>query len=55
MTELFENWKKNNKHRYIIYSTSQSIQTHIVFDLNWTIADTQKIHQQIESDLKIKI
>lgn len=23
---------------------------HIVFDLDWTIADTQKIHQQIESD-----
>lgn len=26
------------------------MQTHIVFDLDWTIADTQKIHQQIESD-----
>lgn len=26
------------------------MQKHIVFDLDWTIADTQKIHQQIESD-----
>lgn len=26
------------------------MKTHIVFDLDWTIADTQKIHQQIESD-----
>ncbi|MFZ2150844.1 MAG: HAD family phosphatase [Candidatus Absconditicoccaceae bacterium] len=26
------------------------MQTHIVFDLDGTIADTQKIHQQIESD-----
>lgn len=24
--------------------------SHIVFDLDWTIADTQKIHEQIESD-----
>lgn len=24
--------------------------THIVFDLDWTLTDTQKIHQQIESD-----
>ncbi len=31
------------------------MQKHIVFDLDWTIADTQKIHQQIESDfLKLK-
>ena len=26
------------------------METHIVFDLDWTLADTQKIHQQIESD-----
>ncbi len=28
----------------------QRYQTHIIFDLDWTIADTQNIHQQIESD-----
>jgi beta-phosphoglucomutase-like phosphatase (HAD superfamily) len=27
---------------------------HIVFDLDWTIADTQKIHEQIESDFLSK-
>ena len=26
------------------------METHIVFDLDWTITDTQKIHEQIESD-----
>lgn len=26
------------------------METHIVFDLDWTLSDTQKIHQQIESD-----
>lgn len=26
------------------------MKNHIIFDLDWTIADTQKIHQQIESD-----
>ena len=28
----------------------QYMEVHIVFDLDWTIADTQKIHQKIESD-----
>ena len=25
------------------------MEVHIVFDLDWTLADTQKIHQQVES------